>query len=116
MNEILPRILHSGVRFSDEQKAEIKAYVEGKEMRKNEEMALVLFQAWAKYEGDKNADEIEWDDIGEWQQQGYLDQVNAIFKYLFEHGLLSVSLDREQMEAYGAKYGVYLAEKNEVNQ
>ncbi len=46
-------------------------------MRSSEEMALVLFQAWAKYEGDTNADEIEWDDIGEWQQQGYLDQVNA---------------------------------------
>ncbi len=83
-------------------------------MRKDEEMALTLFQAWAKYEGDKNADEIEWDDIGEWQQKGYLDQVNTVFKYLFEHGHLSATLDREQMEAYGAKYGVYLAGKNEA--
>jgi len=80
-------------------------------MRKNEEFALALFQAWAKYEGAKNTDEIEWDDIGEFQQKGYLDQVNTVFSYLFEHGLLSASLDREQMEAYRVKYGVYLAEQ-----
>ncbi len=83
-------------------------------MRSSEEMALVLFQAWAKYEGDKNAHEIEWDDIGEWQQQGYLDQVNTIFKYLFEHGRISAYLNANQLEELRAEYRAYLTEKNKV--
>jgi len=83
-------------------------------MRSSEEMALVLFQAWAKYEGDTNADEIEWDDIGEWQQQGYLDQVNAILTYLFEHGRISAYLNVTHLEELRTEYKAYLAEKNEA--
>lgn len=79
-------------------------------MRSSEEMALTLFQAWLRYEGSDycNPDEVEWDDLGEFQQLGYLDQVNVIFKYLFEHGRISQYINAQQLEEAKKEYRAYL--------
>ena len=81
-------------------------------MRSSEEMALVLYQAWQRYEGRANVEEIEWDDLFEWQQGGYLAEVNALLEYLFEHGRISDYLDTEQLEAFKEEYRAYLALEN----
>lgn len=83
-------------------------------MRSSEEFALALYQAWAKYVGDENSNRIEWDEIDEWQQQIYLDQVNTAFKYLFEHGRISAYLSATHLEELRAEYRAYLTQKNEA--
>ncbi len=81
-------------------------------MRSSEEMALVLFRAWTGFEGRTDVSEIEWDDLTEWEQEGYLAEVNALFEYLFEHGRISSYLNAEQLEELKAEYRAYLASKN----
>jgi hypothetical protein len=83
-------------------------------MRSSEQFAFALFCAWIRYEEGTNTDEIEWEDIGEWQQKGYLDQVKTAFEWLFEHGRISAYINAEQLEAYRKEYRAYLTEKNEV--
>ncbi len=82
-------------------------------MRSSEEMALVLYQAWQRYEGRHDVAEIEWDDLSEWEQEGYLAEVNALLEYLFEHGRISAYLNTEQLEEFKEEYRAYLAQKNQ---
>ena len=81
-------------------------------MRHSEEMALVLYQAWQRYEGRANVEEIEWDDLTEWEQEGYLAEVNAILEYLFEHGRISAYLSSERLDELSKEYRAYLKAKN----
>ncbi len=81
-------------------------------MRHSEEMALVLYQAWLRYEGRTDVAEIEWDDLTEWEQEGYLAEVNAILEYLFEHGRISAYLNAEQLEEFKEEYKAWLTVKN----
>ncbi len=82
-------------------------------MRSSEEMALVLCHAWLRYEGHHNVEEIEWDDLSEFEQEGYLAEVNALLEYLFEHGRISSYLNTKQLEAFKEEYRAYLAQKNQ---
>ncbi len=52
-------------------------------MRSSEEMALVLYQAWQRYEGRHDVEEIEWDDLSAFEQGGYLAEVDALIRYPF---------------------------------
>ncbi len=80
-------------------------------MRHSEEMAFVLYQAWQRHKGNI-VDEIEWDDLTEWEQEGYLAEVNAILEYLFEHGRISAYLNAEQLEEFKEEYKAWLTVKN----
>ncbi len=81
-------------------------------MRHSEEMALVLYQAWQRYEGRHDVSEIEWDDLSEFEQGGYLAEVNALLEYLFEHGRISAYLNAEQLEEFKEEYKAWLTTKN----
>ena len=81
-------------------------------MRHSEEMALVLCQAWQRYEGRADVEEIEWDDLSEFEQGGYLAEVNALLEYLFEHGRISAYLNAEQLEEFKEEYKAWLTVKN----
>ena len=81
-------------------------------MRHSEEMALVLYQAWQRYEGRHDVSEIEWDDLSEFEQGGYLAEVNALLEYLFEHGRISAYLNAEQLEEFKEEYKAWLTVKN----
>ncbi len=80
-------------------------------MRHSEEMAFILYQAWQRHKGNI-VDEIEWDDLTEWEQEGYLTEVNAILEYLFEHGRISAYLNAEQLEEFKEEYKAWLTVKN----
>ncbi len=80
-------------------------------MRHSEEMAFILYQAWQRHKGNI-VDEIEWDDLTEWEQEGYLAEVNAILEYLFEHGRISAYLNAEQLEEFKEEYKAWLTVKN----
>ena len=74
-------------------------------------MAFILYQAWQRHKGNI-VDEIEWDDLTEWEQEGYLAEVNAILEYLFEHGRISAYLNAEQLEEFKEEYKAWLTVKN----
>jgi hypothetical protein len=84
-------------------------------MRSSEEMALVLARAWCKTHEtifSRPSRELEWDDITEWDQEGYLAEVNALLEYLFEHGRISAYINAEQLEELRREYRAYLTAKN----
>ncbi len=81
-------------------------------MRSSEEMALVLYQAWQRYEGRHDVEEIEWDDLSAFEQGGYLAEVDALIRYLFEHGRISAYLSIERLDELSKEYRAYLKAKN----
>jgi hypothetical protein len=81
-------------------------------MRSSEEMAMVLYRAWAGYNKHADVSLVTWEDIGEYAQELYLSQVNALLEHLFEHGRISQYLNVEQLEEFKKEYGAYLASKD----
>ena len=78
-------------------------------MRQSEEMALVLAHAWAKSQDPASkTEEMTWDDLTPWDQEGYLAEVNALLEYLFEHGRISAYLNAKQLEEFKEEYRAYL--------
>lgn len=85
-------------------------------MRSSEEMALVLYHAWARHNRHSDAAQEEWDDIGEYDQTLYLAEVDALMRYLFEHGRISAYISYDMLERLKEEYRLYLLAKSEVKE
>ncbi len=82
-------------------------------------MAYALYLADCRYDTigtpGSSVQPRTWDELDyEEEQKMYLRHVDAVLKYLFEHGRISSYLNAEQLEAYGEEYRAYLTAKNET--
>ncbi len=86
-------------------------------MRSSEEMAYVLYLADCKESGigtpDSSVQPRSWEQLDyEEEQRRYLGYVDALMRYLFEHGRISAYLSSERLDELSKEYRAYLKAKN----
>lgn len=76
---------------------------------------MVLYHAWARHNKHSDTSLVQWDDIGEYAQALYLAEVDALMRYLFEHGRISAYISFDMLERLKEEYRLYLLAKSEVS-